>query len=85
MSSYVKPDLRYRNEKQNLGSPDRPKKSAHKVRKPQPTSANYLNKEVVAPGQEYDEDKIKAARVILDENISLLSKDCYLRLKQQVV
>ena len=61
-------------------SPERPKKSSHKVKKMAPNAESYINKEISAPGQEYDADKIKLAKRILDENISYLSKDCYMRL-----
>jgi hypothetical protein len=75
----------YANQASVNESPDRPKKSNHKVRKPATTSENYLAKEIVAPGQDYDTDRIRLARRILDENLQYLSKDCYIRLKTAVV
>lgn len=66
-------------------SPDRPKKPTHKVRKPATTSENYLDKDLVAPGQDHSDDNQRVAKRILDENLQYLSKDAYIRLKKQVV
>ena len=55
-------------------------KSAKGLKKGAPTADNYIAKELAAPGQEYDIDKVKQAKRILDENLSYLSKDCYMRL-----
>ena len=66
-------------------SPDKQKKPTHKVRKPATTSENYLDKDLVAPGQDHSDDNIRVAKRILDENLQYLSKEAYLRLKMQVV
>ena len=50
-----------------------------------PTADSYISKELAAPGQEYDTDKIRVAKRILDENLQYLSKECYMRLNQDVV
>ena len=61
------------------------KKSSHKVKRAQPSADNYINKELSKPGQEYDVNSIQEAKRILDENISYLSKDCYMRLNLDIL
>ena len=46
---------------------------------------NYINKELTKPGQEYDLNNIQEAKRILDDNLSYLSKECYMRLNLDIL
>ena len=73
------------NRKDRLGGSNDPVRKKSKTKKPATTADNYIAKELAAPGQEYDGDKVKAAKRILDENLNYLSKDCYMKLNQDVI
>ena len=55
------------------------------MRKNTPTADDYIDPELVTPGQEYNQIKVAQAKRILDENVSYLSKDCYMRLNHDIV
>ena len=49
------------------------------------TADDYIDPELVNPGQEYNQIKVAQAKRILDEHVSYLSKDCYMRLNHDIV
>ena len=63
----------------------RKSKSNHKVKRQAPTADNYIAKEIAAPNQEYDANRVQQAKRILDDNLHYLSKDCYMRLNSEIV
>ena len=67
------------------GTTDPAVRKKSKTTKPQTTADNYIDKELSRPGQDYDMLRVQSAKRILDDNVHYLSKECYLRLNQDIV